>query len=146
MSQPLAPAACEPACTALLAGEVRAASAWLDAQADRLQLPPRALQRLDLCLHEALANVADHADPRAAQAPVWLQLECLPGHSVTLQLRDEGAAFDPTQGQTVLPTSLEQASPGGLGLLMLRRLSDRLEYQREQDGNVLRLTVLLSHA
>ena len=56
------------------------------------------------------------------------------------ELRDRGLAFDPWEApEPVRPTSLEEAPIGGLGIHLMRRVSDGLGYRRDGGGNVLTL-------
>jgi serine/threonine-protein kinase RsbW len=62
------------------------------------------------------------------------------GH-ISLEFRDDGAAFDPTK-QTGPDTelSIEERDIGGLGLHLVKSLMDKMEYEREGDYNVLKIT------
>ncbi len=60
-----------------------------------------------------------------------------------LSVTDAGVAFDPS-AQTVVvphPASLVDATPGGLGLLLIRNFSDELSYRHSEGRNHLTITV-----
>lgn len=124
---------------------LRLATTWLTKLGADHGVPTDASQRLDLCLHEALANVIDHGDTAARSSPVRLSLRVSidgvqPGASVTVS--DAGAAFNPLTAPTrPLALSLADAEPGGLGLLMLREMADELQYSRNDERNELCFTV-----
>ncbi|MFZ4540001.1 ATP-binding protein [Propionivibrio sp.] len=112
--------------------EVRRASAWLEQIGSELRVPSNQLERLDVCLNEALANLIFHGDSDDL-APVLLRVGVrndggLSEASVTLI--DSGPPFDPTS-TTPKPraASLDEAGPGGLGLMMIRSFSDALVYR-----------------
>jgi anti-sigma regulatory factor (Ser/Thr protein kinase) len=115
----------------------RSASEWLDAACRRLDVPLAQVERLALCLHEALANVVSHGGGAARSAPVRLVLEVRRERDrgeASITVSDAGAAFNPLAiAEKALPKTLDEASEGGLGLVMIRRCSDRLGY-RYQDG------------
>jgi anti-sigma regulatory factor (Ser/Thr protein kinase) len=117
-------------------GQFRQASAWLSETGAALGVPPEGLQRLDLCLNEALANVVGHG---RCDAPIELRLDTLaddqgPGARVTVI--DQGPGFDATLATGAQrPASLAEAEPGGLGLLMIRSFSDTLDYRRLDGRN-----------
>ena len=102
-------------------------------------LPPKALQAADLALEEHLTNVLNHAysDRLAHEIIVrlsadeqWLQIE----------VEDDGQPFDPTARPEVdLSIPLEKRPIGGLGVHLMRRFMDELEYRRVADRNVLRM-------
>lgn len=122
------------------AGELRRAAAWLQAEAELRGLAAADTTRLDICLHEALANIIDHGG-LAVDATVKLLLE-VQAAGATLTLADYGRPFDPTTAEVRLrPTTLEETLPGGLGVVMLRSHSDALHYERRDGCNRLQVSV-----
>ena len=123
--------------------EARRASEWLDTACRRRNVPQALAERLALCLHEVLANVIAHGGSTALAAPVRLLLEVSlePDHEqdcgkASVTVSDAGIAFNPLSvPKKVLPKSLGEASAGGLGLVMIRRCSDWLEYRHEDGRN-----------
>src|SRR4030095_13866090 len=103
----------------------RRASGWLESAAIAQNVPLEQIVRLDHCLDEALANVIRHGGPTALSAPVHLQfgVRRRPGAcTAELSLSDAGVAFDPSTFLAIppRPASLVDATPGGLGLLLIR--------------------------
>jgi serine/threonine-protein kinase RsbW len=117
------------------AAEIRRAAEWLTSACRQHNLPQDLIERLELCLHEALANVITHGGETALAAPIRLRLEIhLDSASVTVS--DAGVPFDPRSvPEKVLPGTLQEASPGGLGLVMIRRSADRIDYRQERGRN-----------
>jgi serine/threonine-protein kinase RsbW len=123
--------------------EVRRASEWLDATCRRRNVPQALADRLALCLNEALANVIAHGGGAALAAPVRLLFEVRleqdhekDGGKASVTVSDAGIAFNPlTAPKKILPESLGEASAGGLGLVMIRRCSDWLDYRHEGGRN-----------
>jgi serine/threonine-protein kinase RsbW len=123
-----------------LTGELRRAAAWLQAEADARGIPAADTARLDMCLHEALANVIDHGG-LAADSAVQLLLDVQAG-GATLTVVDGGHPFDPTKADArPRPTTLEDTLPGGLGVVMIRSHSDALSYEHRDGCNRLGMTV-----
>jgi anti-sigma regulatory factor (Ser/Thr protein kinase) len=126
--------------------EARRASDWLAAAAHAQNVPPDQVVRLDHCLDEALANVIRHGGPTALSSPVHLQFRVrrqAGASTAELSVSDAGVAFDPSAGiaATLPPASLADATPGGLGLLLIRNFSDDLSYRHSQGRNNLTITV-----
>jgi anti-sigma regulatory factor (Ser/Thr protein kinase) len=121
------------------ADEVRRASDWLHAACRRHEVPEALVERLVLCLNEVLANVIVHGGATALAAPVRLMLETRVDDGrgqAGVTVSDAGAAFDPLSiPERTLPKTLEDASFGGLGLVMIRRCSDWLDYRNEDGHN-----------
>ena len=125
--------------------DVRVASDWLARDGKACGVPEEQVGRLDLCLNEALANIISHGGESAAAQPIRLLLQVGSQQSAgeaCVTVSDAGHAFDATtatlkaQAQT-----LYDATPGGLGLLMMRKFSDDLTYLRADGRNVLTITV-----
>lgn len=133
--------------------ELRRCSDWLQATCQRLDVPAASSGKLDLCLNEVLANLIDHGGARASSCPVQLTLERVEGEEgggeggadrglATLTISDAGPAFDPLSfSREPLPRTLQEAEPGGLGLLLVNRFMDECSYRREGDRNVLKLSI-----
>ena len=119
--------------------ELRRASDWLYATCRRHEVPEALAERLVLCLNEVLANVIVHGGSTALSAPVKLMLEIGRDEGcgkAGVTVSDAGVAFDPLSVPAkTLPRTLEEASLGGLGLVMIRRCSDWLDYRNEDGRN-----------
>lgn len=115
--------------------------AWVKERSEAL-LPLSQALRLQLAAEEALLNIIAHAYANAAgeayvQADFWLS-----GGEVALELEDAGAPFNPLQPPSVpSPTAaLAERKAGGWGLVMLRRFTDAVSYERRGAKNILRMT------
>jgi anti-sigma regulatory factor (Ser/Thr protein kinase) len=119
--------------------EVRRASEWLVTTCRQRDVPQAPVARLELCLNEVLANVIAHAGSKALGAPIRLRLEVGRGQDcseASVTVSDAGMEFDPLSvPKRALPGSLTEASPGGLGLLVIRRCSDWLRYRHDAGRN-----------
>jgi anti-sigma regulatory factor (Ser/Thr protein kinase) len=104
------------------------------------QVPKETLFGLALALEECGSNIVNHAlgrDPRQKFRVTIAHTET----AVTIELRDRGPEFDPTQTRiTERGTDADDRPPGGWGIQLVRRYVDEVCYRRENDENVLRLT------
>jgi anti-sigma regulatory factor (Ser/Thr protein kinase) len=126
-------------------GELRRASAWLDMACRERGVPPDEINRLELCLNEAMANIIDHDCTTIQPFQIRLQLE-VPDTKITneatVTISDSGAPFDPLTTPTKLgPKTLAEAEPGGLGLVMIRSFSDIQHYHYSDGSNHLSFSV-----
>ena len=119
--------------------EVRRATEWLATTCQQRDVPQALVERLVLCLHEVLANVITHSGRTALAAPIRMLLEvrldpeC---NKASVTVTDAGMAFDPLSvPNRILPKTLAEASSSGLGLVMIRRCSDWLDYRHENGHN-----------
>lgn len=119
--------------------EARRASEWLATACLRRNVPQALGERLALCLNEVLANVLAHGGSTALSAPIRLLFDVrreADGGKASVTVSDAGLAFNPLLvPMRNLPNSLGEASVGGLGLVMIRRLSDWLDYRHEDGRN-----------
>jgi serine/threonine-protein kinase RsbW len=111
-------------------------SAWLDTQEEALALPPKVAFALRLCLEEAVLNIVNHG---AANAPVTVRLFSAEAE-LKAEVLDRGQAFDLRSAPVpAKPTSLREATIGGLGIHLIRNFATRIDYAATPDGNKLTL-------
>lgn len=120
--------------------------AWVQDFSLAGELPARTRFGLELVLTEAVTNVMDHArnaDGTGAEVAGEIEVICaLRADSVLVEVIDDGSPFDPTaRAVATLPANLDEASPGGLGIHLMRRYTSSMEYARELNRNVLRITL-----
>lgn len=104
-------------------------------------LGARALFNVELVLEETLVNASLHAFDGPGPHAVALRVQVQPD-AVLLRFEDGGRAFDPLQAaRRAPPASIADAQPGGLGLMLVRRLARSVEYRRLDGRNVLTIAV-----
>lgn len=112
----------------------------LEALARQQGLPAKVWHEIQLALEEHLTNIVHYAytDEREHQIRVQLRLEA---GDVWIQVEDDGRPFNPLDFPAPdLSVPLEQRPIGGLGIHMIRRSMDRIEYCRGDGKNVLVMT------
>jgi anti-sigma regulatory factor (Ser/Thr protein kinase) len=101
------------------------------------------INKILLCIDELVTNIIAHAYNDKEEHAVSLECRVYPDH-LELELRDDGVGFDPTsQTRPDVQLSLESREIGGLGIHLVMTLMDKVEYIREGDYNVLKLTKVL---
>lgn len=123
--------------------ELGRAEAWL-----RAELLPHASEPvrhdLALVLEEVLTNVIRHGYGAEAQGGIDVSAEICNG-KLRLEVRDGARPFDPFSAALPdLDGDLAERPVGGLGIFLVRRLMDRVEYQRQEQENVLVMEKQLS--
>jgi serine/threonine-protein kinase RsbW len=84
---------------------------------------------LEIALREALANAIAHGNDYRTAKRVFLRCYGSPGNDIVVLVRDEGDGFDPEQ----VPDPREadrRLLNHGRGLLLMRKLMDRVEYRK----------------
>jgi len=99
-----------------------------------------AVYAVDMAVDEACANIIGHAYGGEGRGDIEISYR-IDEDGLTVVLRDHGRAFDPTGvPHPDLDAPLEERGEGGLGLFLMRRLMDRVEYEsRPGSGNILTL-------
>ncbi len=92
-----------------------------------------------LAIQEMVTNILRHGYRGDEQQPVAVHFE-VDGDGMTVTLRDQGPAFDPT-ASTPEPAGEEfPESEGGYGIMIARMVMDELDYRRDGEWNVLSMT------
>ena len=124
--------------------EVRHASTWLDSACRERGVPPEQINRLDICLNEALANIIFHTGGACLSPNIRLHLDVQLGQSIneaSITISDTCPPFDPL-AVVLKPRSqtLAEVEPGGLGLTLIRTYSDKLSYRYNEGCNQLKFS------
>jgi serine/threonine-protein kinase RsbW/sigma-B regulation protein RsbU (phosphoserine phosphatase) len=93
--------------------------------------------RFRIALDEVLNNIVTHAYPGGGENVIEIFWNLSEG-ILTLEVTDEGVAFDPLARpapDTTLP--LEERDIGGLGIHIVRTLMDEVLYERREGRNIL---------
>lgn len=102
----------------------------------KAEMPEPLLQELLLAVGEALTNIIRHAY-RGKAGDIRIHFKDA-GDRVEIVLRDYGDKFDPSR---IPEADLPPSKPGGLGLYLIRKLTDKVEYDPScETGNRLVLT------
>lgn len=105
-------------------------AAGLQSFLDRQHVPASARYNVELAFEEIATNIVRHAQATSA-VDVSVALE---NDEVVLTFEDNGIAFDPLERPPVeLPSSIEDAQVGGLGVMLVKKLAARVEYYRTRE-------------
>jgi anti-sigma regulatory factor (Ser/Thr protein kinase) len=99
---------------------------------------------MEVSLDEALANVVRHGlEGRGGKASVELELRLDSGAGPAVcevMLVDDGPEFDPLAApEPDTSLAVEDRPVGGLGIVLVRKLMDEVEYERRDGRNRLRM-------
>lgn len=96
--------------------------------------------RIVMAVDESLANIIEHGVREVPGATVKIEVNFGPGE-VTVVLTDRGPKFDPFARPDIdLGKHIKAGNKRGLGVFLIRRLVDEMDYRWSESGeNVLRL-------
>lgn len=117
--------------------ELDTIAGFLDEIASLWQLPAQLIMTLNLVLEEAFTNVVQYAYDDNARHDVELLFE-KSGDMLRITLVDDGKYYDPTQTPDPdISLSAGERPIGGLGIYLIRKMMDEVEYERKGNKNVL---------
>jgi len=113
----------------------------------RCDLPPRILYHVSLVLDELLTNIATYGylDEDRHHVCVGLGQD---GEDIVLTVEDDALPFNILEAplpDVTLPPEAREKPVGGLGILLVRRLTDSITYERRDNKNVLTLRKRIHH-
>jgi len=119
-------------------------TAFLELLGDEWGFSPGLVMSLNLVLEEAFTNVVFYAWNDDEQHLIDLDFE-KNGNLLKIVLSDEGREYDPTRKEEPdLDLPVEDRSIGGLGIFLIRKIMDSVEYQRQGEKNFLIMTKNIS--
>lgn len=102
--------------------------------------PASVRNQLDVVLEEVFVNVCSYAYDKSDE-PGMCRLDYAfrtNPRGIVIRVIDWGVPFDPlSHADPKSPTSIAEAKIGGLGILMVKRLTNRVSYLRSQGANIL---------
>jgi serine/threonine-protein kinase RsbW len=94
---------------------------------------------LNLVLEEALTNIINYGFDDGSDHIIEVRFRNS-GNQLTIVVIDDGSFFDPTlsiEPDITLPA--EERPEGGLGIFLIKKIMDTVEYQRKENKNYLTL-------
>src|SRR4030042_5785443 len=102
-------------------------------------IPERSINAFKLAIDEAGTNIIKHAY-RDWDGLITIRI-FVRDKSATVCLIDQGNAFDPSKVKDPdLQRYVDIGKKGGLGIFIIRRVIDTIDYRKTPEGNELRLT------
>ena len=118
--------------------EIAGVAARIDQFCEGRALPSQIAYAVNLAIDELLTNTIANGyrddDPHRIEVVLREEADAL-----VVIIVDDGVPFDPTQAPDI-GGSLEEDASEGLGLLLVRQMTDAVEYRRLQGCNVVTLT------
>jgi anti-sigma regulatory factor (Ser/Thr protein kinase) len=116
---------------------------WVGQLAMTLGLPRTVAYRLDLVLAEAVTNIIEHGCAEGVGQVIVIR--CVrEGDALRVEIADDARPYDPTRREEPPAVDrLEDATPDGRGIRLMRRYSRNMHYRYENARNVLTITLPL---
>lgn len=116
---------------------------FLEDIAEPWDIPPAVSMSVNLALEEAFANIVNYGFTDGGEHRITFCFK-KQDKRLVISITDHGQAFDPTR-QSPPDTSLpaEDRPIGGLGIFLVNKIMDKVEYERKKNTNQLTLTKLI---
>ena len=119
--------------------EISRMASFLEEIGQELDLSAQESFNIHLALEEAVTNVIMYAYPQNEVHTLELTA-AYADNKLIFRVVDTGKEFDPTaQPDTDVTLSLEERPVGGLGILLIKSLMQKVEYSRVDGKNILTL-------
>ncbi len=107
--------------------------------ARRAKLTQKQSDDVQMAVDEAVTNVMEHAYAGKTDGAISITLRA-DAATFFVEIRDYGKPFDVKKVKKPNTKSpLSERSIGGLGIFFMKKLMDRVEFSRDQAGNVTRM-------
>lgn len=115
---------------------------FITTEAKKKGFSEEARQRIELVAEEALVNVFVHGYAQN-QGQVEVRYPASDDLALTIEIRDAGVSFNPLSlADPDLQPDLAHRKVGGMGVFLIRKMTDGVSYRREGDNNILIMTFL----
>jgi anti-sigma regulatory factor (Ser/Thr protein kinase) len=108
-------------------------------------VPDETIMTINLCLDELLTNTIEYGYSDLQRHTIGIDMR-LHNSELSIEIIDDAAPFDPTLAAppSSLDEPIESRPIGGLGLFLVRKFTDLIQYSRQHERNHLTLKKRLS--
>ena len=113
-------------------------NAFIQEKLESINCPKRAKMQMMLAVEEIFVNISSYAyHPEVGQAEVGVDIDGDPP-TVTIRFLDQGRPFNPLEKPDADTTlSAQDREIGGLGILLVKKIMDQVDYAYENGKNIL---------
>lgn len=117
---------------------VRQITEWIDSELEKLDCSMKAQMQIDVAIDELVSNIARYAyGKETGEVTVQFRFDEAE-RAAEITFVDRGVAFDPLEkSEPDVTLSAEDRPVGGLGIFLVRKTMDRMDYRRENGRNIL---------
>lgn len=111
---------------------------FIDEQLEKLDCPMKAQMQIDVAIDELFSNIAYYAySPTVGKATVRFEVNDNP-LSVAITFLDNGVPYNPLEKTDPdITLSAEEREIGGLGIFMVKKTMDEIDYKYDNGQNIL---------
>lgn len=114
---------------------------FVRSQLDEFGLPEVESHKLVLAIDEVCANMIIHSNNCDPNESLELEVIFKKGQNIIFVIRDRGETFDiNAYKEPSMKDIISSKRKGGLGLMLVKRIMDKIEFTTENNYNICRLT------
>ena len=114
--------------------------AFADSLSAKLEIVPKIANKINIVFDEIYANILNYS--KATVATVSYSIE---NSKLSISFTDNGIPYNPLEAaEPDITLSAEEREVGGLGIFMVKKMTESMEYEYKDDKNVLTLVIALS--
>lgn len=115
-------------------------AAFVEEQMEKLCVPVKMMMKLMVVLDEIYSNIVNYSEARFVRISIWRQDD-----NMCLEFEDDGKQYNPLEAEEPdITMSAEERSIGGLGIFMVKKMMDKVEYEYKDGKNRLLLQKSIS--
>lgn len=117
---------------------------FIDTELEKCGCQVKAMMQLDIAVEELFVNIASYAyGSETGDATVIIDTYDNPA-SVVITFKDKGKQYNPLEKEDPdITLSAEDRAIGGLGVFMVKKSMDNMEYEYSEGYNILKITKLI---
>ncbi|MEG0499900.1 MAG: ATP-binding protein [Rikenellaceae bacterium] len=124
--------------------EISILTDFIEEIGEQLDMKPSLVMSLNLVLEEAVSNIILYAFPQKKGELITILAEKT-DNLLVFTITDKGVEFDPTViPEADITLSAEDRPVGGLGIYLIKKIMNEVEYQRIDGNNVFTLKKILN--
>ncbi len=121
-------------------GELNRVATFLEELGEEWNIPMAQVLSVNVALEEAISNIIFYGYDDKENHFIDLEVT-FADDELSILISDDGHEFDPTRkADPDLTLSVEDMPIGGLGIFMIKKIMNRVEYHRTDNKNHLQLT------
>lgn len=115
-------------------------TAFVDEELEKIDCPMKAQMQIDIAIDEVFSNIVHYAyHPSVGSATVKIEVIEEP-MSVVITFIDGGTPYNPLEKEDPdITLSAEEREIGGLGIFMVKKSMDSIDYEYKDGQNILRI-------
>ena len=118
----------------------KAVGAFADSLSTKLEIGPKIANKINIVFDEIYANIVNYS--KATKASISYSIE---NGKLRILFTDNGVEYNPLEAaEPDITLSAEEREIGGLGIFMVKKMTESMEYEFKDDKNILTLVISLS--